>query len=289
MPTSAAHLPAPLRPPAIFLRIPLATAAALGLLIASPPWSVPKAAAQVDPTTSFYVPQSGAVATPVEGTAATRFFRACPNNDGGSSLPNNARIKVVLKDAGGVAIAGVPAADICLLFNGGTLDQGFTGSGADSIISNSAWNASPLCPDVTCIPADAATDATGTTYITFAGSTPGSPGVATRDPNRKWGHYDSAIPVIAMGEFLSGRLTTASATGSYTLLIKNFDFLDGLGAVLDEGEAVTAGELTALMREVGVSPVMYWFDLDSNGSIGTGDLNIIISHLNHDCDTPNNP
>jgi len=289
MPTSVAHLPASLRRPAIFIRIPLAMAVAVGLLIASPPWSVPKAAAQVDATTSFYVPQSGTVATPAEGTAAIRFFRACPNNDGGTSLPNNARIKVVLKDAGGVAIAGVAANDICMLFNGGTSDQGFVGSGADSIIANSTWNVTPLCPNVTCIPADAATDVTGTTYITFAGSTPGSPGVATRDPNRKWGHYDSDIPVVALGVPLRGRLTTASSTGSYVLQIKNFDFLDGLGPVLDEGEAVTAGEMTALIREIGVSPVMYWFDLDSNGSIGPTDLNIITGHINHDCDTPNNP
>lgn len=248
------------------------------------------ARAQPDPTQSFYVPQAGPVATPMEGTLATRFFRACPNNDGGTSLPNNARIKVVLRNAGGLPLVGVAAADICVLFNGGTAEQGLTGVGADSIIANSTWNVDPLCPDVRCIPADAPTDLTGTTYITFTGATPGSPGVGTRDPARKWGHYDSMIPVYALGFALAGRLTTASAAGSYVLQIKNFDFVDGLDAVFNAGAAVTGAELTAITREIGVvSPISYWIDFDGSGGVGSTDFNSLILHLNHDCNTPLDP
>ena len=77
-----------------------------------------------------------------EGTTATALFKACPNNDGGTSLPNNARVKVVVKDVNGNPIRGIAAADICLLFNGGTPAQGFSGVGADSVIANSTWSPS---------------------------------------------------------------------------------------------------------------------------------------------------
>ena len=249
------------------------------------------AGAQIpDASQSFYVPQTGPVATPTEGTAATRFFRVCPNNDGGGSLPNNARIKVVLRNSSGVGISGIAAADICMLFNGGTAAQGFGGVGADSIIANSTWNTAPLCPNVTCIPADAPTDVNGVTYITFTGATPGSPGVGTRDPARKWGHYDSLIPVFALGIQISGRLTSASPANSYVLQIKNLDFVDGLDAVLNAGEAVTGAELTALIWEIGVlSPITYWIDFDGSGGVGTTDFNLLTAHLNHDCKTPLDP
>ena len=76
---------------------------------------------------SYFVPQAdppqGGLA---EGTAATKFFRACPNNDGGSSLPSNARIKIVLRDTNGAPVVGLPAASIAILFNGGTPAQGGT-------------------------------------------------------------------------------------------------------------------------------------------------------------------
>ncbi|MGE5177177.1 MAG: hypothetical protein ACM3JJ_12500, partial [Hyphomicrobiales bacterium] len=60
--------------------------AKLGIAIAAVlAWIVPAAQAGVpDITQSYYVPQVGTVATPTEGTLATRFFRICPNNDGGS-------------------------------------------------------------------------------------------------------------------------------------------------------------------------------------------------------------
>jgi len=250
----------------------------------------PGAHAQVSSSLSFYVPQSGTVATPAEGTSATRFFRACPNNDAGGSLPNNARIKVVLRNSSGVGIAGVAAADVCILFNGGTSLQGFSGSGADSVIANSTFNPDPLCPNVTCIHADAATDVNGVTYITFAGADPLNPGVTLRDPTRKWGHYDSELPVYALGTQLSGRLTSASANGTYTLRIKNFDVVDGLDLDLNAGEAVTIADLDCWAYGIGVSsPVSYWLDLDSSGSVTAADFNLMNVHFNHDCDTPNNP
>lgn len=244
----------------------------------------PGAHAQVSAANSFFVPQSGPFATPTEGTLATRFFRACPNNDGGSSLPNNARIKVVLRDGGGSPLAGVAAADICIRFNGGTPIQGFAGVGADSIIANSTFNPDPLCPDVTCIEADGPTDATGTTFITFTGAG------GVRDSDRKWGHYDSEIPVYALGTQIFGRLTTASMTGSYILRIKNMDVVDGLELDLNAGAAVTIGDLSSWLYSIGVSsPVSYWLDLDSTGGVTAADYNFVVSHFNHDCDTPLSP
>jgi hypothetical protein len=243
-----------------------------------------------DASLSFFVPQTGTVATPTEGTVAIRLFRACPNNDGAGTLPNNARIKVVLRDVNGNPVAGVAAEDVCVLLNGGTAAQGFSGVGADSVIANSTWNTDPVCPDLRCISADAPTDVNGVTYITFSGSTPGSPGVATRDPNRKWGHYDSELPVYALGFKLSGRLTTASANGTYVLRIKNLDVMEGLGPDLNESEAVTAADFTAVARSIGlISPVSYWLDFDGSGSVTSTDFNLINTHYGHDCDTPNNP
>ena len=255
--------------------------------------ALPAAHAQIpDPSTSYYVPQRGTVATPVEGTAATTVFRACPNNEGGTSLPNNARIKVILRDASSNGIPGVSAADICLLFNGGTAEQGFSGVGADSVIANSQWNQQPLCPDVRCVQADADTDAAGVTYITFTGSTPGQPGVGTRNPARKWGHYDSRIPVYVLGIEIFGRPTTASVTpDSYVLRIKNYDVVGGLGAVLNQGEAVTSADLNACTNLIGIpgNPRSWWCDFDNVGGFSPADFNLIATHTTHDCDTPTNP
>jgi hypothetical protein len=251
----------------------------------------PATAQSIDPTLSFYVPQAGSVATPTEGTLATRLFRQCPNNDGNGMLANNARIKIVVRDGGGVGIANIAAANICVLLNGGTAVQGFSGTGADSIIANSTWNTDPLCPDLRCIQADADTDVNGVTYITFTGSNPATPGVGVRDPNRKWGHYDSELPVFVLGTQLSGRLTSASANGTYVLRIKNLDFMEGLGTELNEGEAVTTADWTALVRSIGlaVTPITYWMDFDGSGVVNSLDFNLINVHYGHDCDTPNNP
>jgi len=252
--------------------------------------SPPARAGVPDISNSFYVPQSGPVLTPTEGTAAIALFRACPNNDGGSNLPNNARIKIVLRDVNGNPVPDIAAADVCVLLNGGTAAQGFFGVGADSVIANSLWNTDPLCPDMRCIMADAPTDANGVTYITFIGSTPGSPGVGLRDANRKWGHYDSELPVYASGFPLQGRLTSASANGTYVLRIKSFDSMEGLGADLNEGEAVTAVDFTAVATHLGVSdPISYWLDFNGSGSVTLLDYNLVAAHMNHDCDTPLNP
>jgi len=251
--------------------------------------AVPASAGVPDVTQSFYVPQRGTVGTPTEGTAALSTFRGCPNNDG-TSWANNARIKVVVRDVNGNGIPGIAAADICLLFNGGTAAQGFSGVGADSVIANSTWNQTPLCPDVRCVQADDQTDATGTTYITFMGATAGSPGVGTRSGLRKWGHYDTIIPVYVLGFQLQGRLTTASANGTYTLQLKNLDVTGGLAATLDAGETVTSADFNAIANGINVNnAVSFWRDFDSNGTVGASDFNLISLHVNHNCATPNNP
>ena len=259
-------------------------------------WIVPAAYAGVpDLTNSFYVPQVGAVATPTEGTIATRLFRMCPNNDGGSSLPNSARVKVVVRDVNGAGIPGVAAADMCVLYNGGTSVQSFSGVGADSVISNSQFNPSPLCPDLRCVAADAPSDASGTAYITFTGADAASPGVGLAYPNnnrlRKWGHYDTELPVYVLGFKLSGRLTTVgSVNGSYILRIKNVDWTGGLGTGLNQGETVTVTDFNGIANGIGVNnAISYWKDFDSVNGVQGPDLNIITNHLNHDCDTGSLP
>lgn len=267
--------------------------AKLGIAIAAVlTWIVPAAFAGVpDATKSFFIPQAGTTASPVEGTDATRFFRMCPNNDGGASLFNHARLKVTLLDVNGAGIPGVAAADICVLFNGGTSAQGFSGIGADSVVSNSAYNFTPLCPDVRCVTADAATNANGETYITFAGADPLVPGVTLRNANRKWGHYDSELPVFALGFKLSGKLTTGSGIGTYVLRIKNFDSTGGLlgahPADDNVGEWVDPGDFNVIANGIGsTGPLAYWRDFDSDGDVGPSDFNIITAHATHNCDTP---
>jgi hypothetical protein len=279
----------------------------LGSVLALSLFAGPVTAGLPDLTLSYFVPQAGSLATPCEGVtgnctavAAADFsysltigggaigtFRACPNNDGNQVLRNNARIKVVLRASDGTPIAGVNSADICVLINGGTAAQGFSGAGADSIIANSTWNVDPRCPDVRCIPADSPTDANGVTFITLRGSVPGSPGVSIRDPNRKWGHFDSDMPVFVLGYKLLGRLTSTSPNGSYTLGIKNFDMVGGLEASLDEGEVVSGTDLTAIFRDM--ATYSFSRDFDNNGIMSAIDLNFILAHMNHDCDTPLNP
>src|SRR5712692_9555173 len=109
----------------------------LAPLVALAAWPTMAPASIPDPANSYFVPQAGLdYSNPLEGSAAVTFFHACPNNDGGSSLPQNARIKLVVKDASGAPIAGISAADLCIVFNGGTPAQGYSGAGADSIIAN---------------------------------------------------------------------------------------------------------------------------------------------------------
>jgi len=265
-------------------------AAVAVLAVAAASLAVPAHAGVPSTTNSFFVPQAGTTTSPVEGTSATVNFRVCPNNDGGSSLFNNARLKVVLLDLNGNGIPGVAAADICVLFNGGTAAQGFSGIGADSVISNSL---TPLCPELRCITADKATDANGETYITFAGADPLVPGVTLRNPNRKWGHYDDELPVYALGFKLSGKLTSGSAIGTYSLRIKNIDHFGGLTNPPVSGEEVGIDDFNTMVAEIininngnPPGPLSYWRDLNSSGGVEFTDFNILVPHQTHKCDNP---
>lgn len=273
----------------------------------------PASAGVPDLTQSFYVPQAGdpdptglapgivrpfGTAVLTEGTNAVRLFRACPNNSG-TSLPNNARIKVVVRDANGNGIPNVPAADICVLLNGGTAAQGFSGIGADSVIANSQFNPShnfpngspgPACPDVRCIQADGPTNAGGVTFITFTGSSPTSRGIGVRDPNRKFGHYDTELPVYVMGFKISGRITTGSANGTYVLRIKNYDWTGGLGTLVNQGSSVTIADFNGIANGISVHNVIsYWKDFDSSGIVDVTELNLATNHLTHNCNAPTSP
>ena len=143
------------------------------------------------------------------------------------------------------------------------------------------------------ITSDGPTDATGTTFITFRGATPGSPGVATRDSTRKWGHYDSELPVYVLGTKLQGRLTSSSANGTYVLQVKNFDFEGGLGATMDVGEAVEFNDYSSLVAHLdeadSANPKNWWRDFNSDGFVNFNDLSMFVAHLDHTCAYPNNP
>jgi hypothetical protein len=252
---------------------------------------IPALAQVPDVANSYFNPQSGSVATPTEGAAATNFFRVCPNNDGGSSLPNSARIKVVLKDADGAPIVGLSRFSIYVKFNGGTTVQGFSGDGADSVIANGVVNTNPLCPLVQYLYADASTNDSGVTYITFAGADSTNPGVTVRDSNRKWGHYDFEFPVFANGTQLQGRLTGAGTNGEYILRIKNVDFRGGLTNGNNQGEVVSSLDYNSMSGNLNQPPddLSYWRDLNGDGSTTIVDLNILTTHRDHDCGNPNSP
>jgi hypothetical protein len=257
-------------------------------------WTALEVAPVPDAQNSFYVPQRGTVASPIEGSSAVQLFRACPNNDGGTSLANNVRVKVVVRDAVGSGIQGIGEQDIYILLNGGSAAQGFIGDGADSVIANSQYNPQEECPSLREIHADAPTDATGTTYITFTGASD-TPGEGTRDPARKWGHRDTELPVYVYNSRLQGRLTTASANGSYALQIKNYDYtMAGLGTSLNQGETVASDDFSYVANNIGLGPSQshpnaWWADFNSNGEIDSSDFNGVSQHVTHDCNTPNDP
>jgi len=240
-------------------------------------------AAQVSPDKSFYVPQAGLdYNNPLEGTDAIPYFRACPNNDGDGSLPLDARIKVVVRDANDAGIKDIAASDICILFNGGPPVQGYTGNGADSVIANSTYNPAFNCPDVRCVQADGPTDADGVTYITFTGAG------GVRDPNRKWGHYDSVLPVYVLGVPIQGRITSNDNNGTYVLQIKNFDQVGGLTTILNTGEIVNSNDINAVQANI-VAPPVFWRDFDGDLFVTIADLNMVLFHNLHRCNSPNNP
>lgn len=267
---------------------------ALGLTIGWIAGAAPGQAGVPDPNNSFFVPQTGSYSTPTENAlpiganspTASRLFKVCPDNEGGTSLPNNARIKVVVKDVNGLGIAGIAAADVCLLFNGGTVAQGFSGVGADSVVANKKTN--PTCPDVRCIQADGPTDTTGTTWISFTGA-PNVFGVApaVRNGQRKWGHFDGKIPVFVLGFEISGRWNTSQANGTYTLRIKNFDWTGGLST--GAGELVDFNDFSGVSAAAqGVAnPFNYWKDFDWSGAVDFNDVSSVSAHVGHNCATPN--
>jgi hypothetical protein len=251
--------------------------------------AMPAFAGVPDVSQCFFVPQAGSVGAPTTGAAAIAMFKACPNNDGGTSLPNNARVKVILKDVNGNPIGGIAAADVCLLFNGGTMAQGFVGAGADSVIANSMWNQNPLCPDVRDVTADAPSDSLGVMYITFTGTdgTVAGRGIGVRNPNRKWGHYDSEIPVYVLGFKILGRLTESGPVVPYTLRIKNFDVSGGLTATPNQGETVTTVDYNTMVANLNKSNIItYWLDYNNSGTVTTLDYNQLVAHLNHNCINP---
>lgn len=283
-------------------KLGIAIAAVLAMIVPAAFAGVP------DVTQSFYVPQTGSLTTPNEGNTAAGVLthRMCPNNDGLSFL-NDARIRVIVRDVNGVGIAGISAADVCILFNGGTAAQGFFGVGSDSIVANSGpitnGLGSNVCPDVRCVQADAPTDASGSTYIVFGGGNGlvagvPTPGKRLRDPNRKWGHFDTDTPVYVLGFKLPGRETSAQVTASpaYVLRIKNLDTFGGTGSPAGgppngpgSGELVGANDISSVVAAqspLSTNPFKWWMDVDRNGLINGADVTNFTLHFGHDCDTP---
>jgi len=246
-------------------------------------------AALPDPTQSFFVPQSGSFTTPTEGAAAIANARRCPNDDGTQVLRFNSRLMVVVRAVDGLPIGGIPASDICVLFNGGTLAQGFIGLGDDSIIANSQYNPLASCPAVRCVEADAPTDTDGVTYITWLGNPSTSPIDTTtcraRDPFRKWGGYAGDIPVFVLGLQLQGKLTSTSALGSYTAHVKSLDSIGGRTTALNQGELVNSLDINPVQAALG-APYKYQLDFDNNGIVNAVDLSFIKAHNNHKCNFP---
>lgn len=275
-------------------KLGIAIAAVLALIVPAAYAGVP------DVSQSFFVPQRGSVGTPTEGTAAAVFFRTCPNNDlfsfGGTSPTNgHGRVKVIVRDVNNLAIPGVAAADICVLFNGGTTIQGFFGVGAESTIAftgTATTQPSGTCPNVRCIQADGPTDALGVAYITFRGNDGITPGVATRDANRKWGHFDTEIPVYVLGFKLKGRLASNALPLSteYFLRVKNVDVAQGLNNTAGGAEIVTGADVTTVLGALTTNPPLkYWYDVDNSGGVSGADVTTVLGHLGHNCTNLINP
>jgi len=301
--------------------------------------SLPASAGVPDVNMSFFVPQAGSLTTPCEGVntlgspgtcsgvpangnlpayAAISVFPGgalgctytCPNVDGGAVLRNWARLKVVVRASDGSPIANIPAADICAMFNGGTVAQGFSGVGADAIAADPQWSGGAAigCPAVRCVQADAPTDATGTTYITWIGHRASdAAGMGNRDPNRKWGGYDSEIPVLVLGYKLRGQLATTgpgAVAGNYICIVKNFDVQGSNLAIANSAEKVSnPTDYNYVNARLGAAPgaptaanpsgppAAFGFDVDytGNGTVtNPADFNLFTAHLvgTHTCNFP---
>lgn len=244
-----------------------------------------------DPTTSYYVPQADVSGELKEGADAYKYFKTCPNNDGLTPFGNNARLKIVVRDAAGSPIPGVSAADIQLRFSGGTQAQGYSSEGSDSVIASGFWNPQFGCPDLYSIEGDADTDAGGLSYITLHGR-PAQPGARTRDQSRKWGHYDSEVPVYVLGVKIPGHMTSGSGV-PYVLQFKNVDWSGGLGAAQNVGEGVSSVDTNPVQNSVNKTvadgPIYWWMDFDGSGSVGSTDINFSFQHIGHNCATPLTP
>ena len=200
----------------------------------------------------------------------------------------NARLKIVAKATNGSPIAGIPAADVFVLFNTGTQVQGFCGAGDDTIIANYQYNPLANCPNVFFVPADGPTDASGVTYITWLGATKDGSGNAIRDPVRKWGAYAGSVPVMVLGIPLQGKLTSTSPLGSYTAHVKSLDFVGGNMTVLNQGEVVNTADINKVQADaVPGKPYIYSEDFDNTGAVNSVDLNFIKAHNDHKCNFPN--
>jgi hypothetical protein len=128
-------------------------------------------------------------------------------------------------------------------------------------------------------------------FITFTGSVPGSPGVGQKSTLRRWGHYDTEIPVYVLGFKIQGRLTTAAANGSYILQIKSFDVAGGLTTALNQGEIVNSGDFNTVTSQIGVAFnfLTWWRDFNFDNVVNSTDFSAMTAHLNHTCSSPNNP
>jgi len=301
--------------------------------------SLPASAQVPDPNTSWFVPQAGSLAAPCEGVSGTGApgnctsvpangnlpaysatfsvpaagallcARTCPNLDGGQVLRNWARLKIVVRMSDGTPIANIPTADICVLFNGGSPAQGFAGVGADAIAADPQWSggAAGECPALRCIQADAPTDAAGETYITWIGHlATDPPGMGNRDPGRKWGGYDSELPVFVLGVKLRGQLATTgpgALPGNYNAIVRNYDMKGSNLAIMNTAERVTFPtdynyEFLSIGQVPGqppdpAAPAHPYFDrdFDGNGTCTVGDYNLFIAHLSpafHTCIFPIN-
>lgn len=294
-------------------KLGIATAALVVLIVPAAYAGVPDVTVN-----SFFVPQGGPLATPCDGLTghccegttgncaavpangnlpsysltigggAVGLARHCPDLDNSAQeLRNWARLKVVVKTSDGTPIANIAAADICVMFNGGRPGappggQGFDGNGADSIQADPQWSGGVAvgCPALRCIPADAPTDADGVTYITWIGHRPtDAAGVGNRDPQRKWGGYDSNIPVMVLGYQLQGRLTSGGAQGSYKCIVRSFDS-EGYAGLVNTTERVTFLDNNPLGAKA------FKADFDGNGSVGITDVNLFTPHLNSDSTQP---
>ena len=125
----------------------------------------------------------------------------------------------------------------------------------------------------------------------------GSPGVATRDPLRKWGMYAGDIPVMVLGFKLQGKLASSgplNVLGNYTAHVKSLDHVrGGLPQSNNLGELVNSLDINPVQAAAAVgcgsqvgAAYKYNLDFDNSGCVNSVDLNFIKAHNNHRCNSP---